>query len=65
MPDWEAMGMVGGNLGFFEMEGNTPSDPFKGSYADQAENLAKLQFATFLHDNYGLDYIEGGTRSPC
>jgi len=61
MPDWEAMGMVGGNLGFFELEGKTPSDPFGGTHIDQAENLAKLQFTTFLHDNYGLDYIEGGT----
>jgi aldehyde:ferredoxin oxidoreductase len=24
------------------------------------EGLAKNQFTTFLHDNYGLDYIEGG-----
>ncbi len=61
MPDWEAMGMVGGNLGFFEMPGKTPADPFTGTHIDQAENLAKLQFTTFLHDNYGLDYIEGGT----
>ena len=60
MPDWEAMGMVGGNLGYFEMEGATPEDTFAGSYADQAEHLAKLQFTTYLHDDYGLDYIEGG-----
>ncbi len=62
MPDWEAMGMVGGNLGFMEMEGATPSDPFTGDHNDQAENLAKLQFTTFLHDNYGLDFIEGGNN---
>ena len=61
MPDWEAMGMIGGNLGYFEMPGTTPSDPYKGTHIDQAESLAKLQFTTYLHDNYGLDYIEGGT----
>ena len=60
MPDWEAMGMVGGNLGYHEMPGATPADPFTGTHIDQAENLAKVQFTTFLHDNYGLDYIEGG-----
>jgi len=62
MPDWEAMGQIGGNLGFFEMPGTTPSDPYTGTHIDQAESLAKLQFATFLHDNYGLDYIEGGAN---
>lgn len=62
MPDWEAMGMVGGNLGYMEMEGSTPSDPFTGTHVDQAEHLAKLQFTTFLHDNYGLDFIEGGAN---
>jgi aldehyde:ferredoxin oxidoreductase len=60
MPDWEAMGMVGGQLGFFEMPGKTPSDPYNGTIEDQMEALAKMQYATFLHDNYGLDYIEGG-----
>jgi aldehyde:ferredoxin oxidoreductase len=62
MPDWEAMGMVGGNLGFMEMEGSDPGEPFAGDHNDQAENLAKLQFTTFLHDNYGLDFIEGGAN---
>ncbi len=62
MPDWEAMGMVGGNLGYFEMDGTSPEDTFTGSYADQAEHLAKLQFTTYLHDNYGLDFIEGGSN---
>jgi aldehyde:ferredoxin oxidoreductase len=62
MPDWEAMGMVGGMLGYMEMEGATPEDPFTGDHNDQAENLAKLQFTTFLHDNYGLDFIEGGAN---
>ncbi len=60
MPDWEAMGMVGGNLGFMEVAGATPSDPFTGDHFDHAEALAKNQYATWLHDNYGLDYIEGG-----
>ncbi|MCJ7825241.1 MAG: hypothetical protein MUP44_10100, partial [Anaerolineales bacterium] len=62
MPDWEAMGMVGGNLGFMEMEGTTPSDAFNGTIADQSENLGKLQFTTFIHDNAGLDFIEGGNN---
>jgi aldehyde:ferredoxin oxidoreductase len=62
MPDWEAMGMVGGNLGYMEMDGSLPSDPFTGTHVDQAEHLAKLQFTTFLHDNYGLDFIEGGAN---
>jgi hypothetical protein len=60
MPDWEAMGMVGGNLGYAEMPGDTPEDRFSGTHNDQAEALAKTQFTTFLHDNYGLDFIEGG-----
>ncbi len=60
MPDWEAMGMVGGNLGFMEMEGTSPEDPFTGDHNDQAEHLAKLQYATYIHDDNGLDYIEGG-----
>ncbi len=62
MPDWEAMGMVGGNLGYMEMEGADPAQPFKGTIKDQAENLAKLQYTTFLHDNYSLDFIEGGNN---
>jgi len=60
MPDWEAMGMVGGNLGYLELPGTTPSDPFTGDHNDLAEGLAKNQFTTFLHDYYGIDYIEGG-----
>ncbi|HSB66210.1 MAG TPA: aldehyde ferredoxin oxidoreductase C-terminal domain-containing protein [Anaerolineales bacterium] len=60
MPDWEAMGMAGGQLGYYEMPGKTPSDTYTGDHNDQAEGLAKLQFTTFLHDNYGMDYIEGG-----
>jgi aldehyde:ferredoxin oxidoreductase len=43
-----------------EMEGSDPGQPFTGDHNDQAEHLAKLQFTTFLHDNYGLDFIEGG-----
>lgn len=60
MPDWEAMGMVGGNLGYMEMEGSDPGQPFTGTVIDQAEHLAKLQYTTFIHDNNGLDFIEGG-----
>jgi len=62
MPDWEAMGMVGGNLGYMEMEGDDPGKPYKGTTRDQAEALAKLQYTTFLHDNYSLDFIEGGAN---
>jgi aldehyde:ferredoxin oxidoreductase len=62
MPDWEAMGQVGGNLGYHEMPGATPADGFTGTHIDQAEHLAKVQFTAFLHDNYGLDYIEGGAN---
>jgi aldehyde:ferredoxin oxidoreductase len=62
LPDWESMGMVGGNLGFMEMPGDTPSDTFAGDHNDQAENLAKNQFTTFLHDNYSIDFIEGGAN---
>ena len=62
MPDWEAMGMVGGNLGYYEMPGASPEDPFTGTFEDKAEHLAKLQYTTYLHDDYGLDFIEGGAN---
>jgi aldehyde:ferredoxin oxidoreductase len=62
MPDWEAMGMVGGMLGHLEMPGKTPDDTYTGTQADRAEGLAKNQYTTFLHDNYGMDYIEGGAN---
>jgi aldehyde:ferredoxin oxidoreductase len=42
------------------MEGKTPNDAFGGDHWDLAECLAKTQYTTFIHDNYGLDYIEGG-----
>jgi aldehyde:ferredoxin oxidoreductase len=60
MPDWEAMGQCGGMLGMIEMEGRTPNEAFGGDHHDLAECLAKTQFITYIHDNYGLDYIEGG-----
>ena len=60
MPDWEAMGMVGGNLGYLEMPGATPDDPYTGDHLDMAEGLAKTQYTAMLHDNYGLCFIEGG-----
>lgn len=62
MPDWEAMGMVGGNLGYMEMMGSDPGKPFTGSTRDQAEHLAKLQYTTFIHDDNSLDFIEGGAN---
>jgi aldehyde:ferredoxin oxidoreductase len=61
MPDWEAMGMVGANLGYLELKGQTPNDTYTGTQADRLEGLNKTQFTAFLHDNYGIDYIEGGT----
>ncbi|MGC8787180.1 MAG: aldehyde ferredoxin oxidoreductase family protein [Anaerolineae bacterium] len=60
MPDWEAMGMVGGNLGYCELEGKTPSDPWTGDHWDLMEALAKTQYTTAIHDNNGICYIEGG-----
>ncbi len=60
MPDWEAMGMVGGNLGYLEVKGMSPADPFGGNHQDLAEGAAKTQYTTRLFDNYGLDFIEGG-----
>jgi aldehyde:ferredoxin oxidoreductase len=60
MPDWEAMGMVGGNLGYMEVDGATPGDPYTGDHFDMAEGLAKTQYTTTLHDNNGLCFIEGG-----
>jgi len=62
MPDWEAMGMVGGNLGFLEKQGKTPQDSQTLTQAERREALAKTQYATFLHDNFGMDYIEGGNN---
>lgn len=60
MPDWEAMGLIGGNLGFLEQKGKTPDDSWTGTQADRREALAKNQYTTFLHDTYGMDFIEGG-----
>ncbi len=60
MPDWEAMGMVGGNLGYLEVENMHPGQPYKGSHWEMAESAAKTQYSTRLFDNYGMDFIEGG-----
>jgi len=60
MPDWEAMGQAGGTLGYHEQKGKTPSDPFTGDHWDLNEFLAKTQFTTYVHDDWGMDYIEGG-----
>ncbi len=62
MPDWEAMGQVGGILGMGELPGRTPDDPFGGDHWDLNNGLAKTQFLTYVHDNWGLDYIEGGAN---
>ena len=61
MPDWEAMGMVGGNLGYLELPDATPDDSFTGDHWDLVEFQAKNQQTAFLHDYYGMDYIEGGS----
>lgn len=60
MPDWEAMGQVGGMLGYGEVPGTTPDDGYTGTHWDLAETLAKTQFTTMIHDDAGLDYIESG-----
>ena len=62
MPDWEAMGMVGGNLGYFGKKGKDPSIPTP-VYIDQVETLAKTSIHNLiLHDDAGLDFIEGGAN---
>ena len=60
MPDWEAMGMVGGNVGYLETKDMDPGDPYPGDYKDMAENAAKSQYTTRMFDNKGMDFIEGG-----
>lgn len=65
MPDWEAMGMVGGNLGYIfpnegKFEGMTPKDGYPGNKRDMYKALAKLQYTTWKHDSNALDFIEGG-----
>ncbi len=60
MPDWEAMGMVGGNIGYLEAEGTDPGDPYGGTFGDMTENAAKTQYTTWFSDNTGMDFIEGG-----
>ena len=63
MPDWEAMGVLGGNLGLLLPEGYpnwTPNDPYPGNHWDLKVALDKLQYATMIHDNYGIDYIDNG-----
>ncbi|MDD2665908.1 MAG: aldehyde ferredoxin oxidoreductase C-terminal domain-containing protein [Methanocellales archaeon] len=65
MPDWEAMGTVGGNLGFLIPEDHPewhPRDPYPGDHWDLKRALDKLQRGTMLHDNLGMDYIEGGNN---
>jgi aldehyde:ferredoxin oxidoreductase len=60
MPDWEAMGMVGGNIGYLESGDMNPGDPYTGNTQDMMENAAKAQYTTWLFDNQGMDFIEGG-----
>jgi aldehyde:ferredoxin oxidoreductase len=45
-----------------EKAGKTPADSQKLTQAERREVLAKIQFTTFLHDDYSLDYIEGGNN---
>ncbi|NYT01090.1 MAG: hypothetical protein GKB99_05150 [Methanocellales archaeon] len=62
MPDWEAMGVLGGNLGFIKPDGTdyTPNDPYPGDVWDMHEAQNKLLRATFIHDDLGIDYIDNG-----
>jgi len=60
MPDWEAMGMVGGNIGYLETGDMDPGDPYSGTTEDMVQNAAKSQYTTRLFDNQGMDFIEGG-----
>ncbi len=60
MPDWEAMGMIGGNIGYLEAGDMDPGEPYSGSFEDMTENAAKSQYTTWVFDNAGMDYIEGG-----
>jgi aldehyde:ferredoxin oxidoreductase len=65
MPDWEAMGTLGGNLGLLTPEGYTgeewtPNDPYPADHWTLKKSLDELQRATFIHDNYGVDYIDNG-----
>ncbi|MFC1787504.1 aldehyde ferredoxin oxidoreductase C-terminal domain-containing protein [Halobacteriota archaeon] len=62
MPDWEAMGVLGGNLGFIKPDGTdyTPNDPYPGDQHDMHEGQNKLLRATFIHDDLGIDYIDNG-----
>jgi aldehyde:ferredoxin oxidoreductase len=65
MPDWEAMGVLGGNFGLLlpdSHHGWHPRDPWPGNNWDLMKGLSKTQHATFLHDNYGIDYIDNGSN---
>jgi aldehyde:ferredoxin oxidoreductase len=62
MPDWEAMGVLGSQLGFLKPDGTdyTPSDPYPGDVWDMHEAQNKLLRATFIHDDLSFDYIDNG-----
>lgn len=63
MPDWEAMGVLGSNLGFIIPDDHpewTPNDPYPGDVWDMHESQNKLLRATFIHDDLSLDYIDNG-----
>jgi aldehyde:ferredoxin oxidoreductase len=65
MPDWEAMGVIGGNFGFLLPDDHPdwhPRDPWPGDNWDLMKGLNKTQHGTFLHDNYGIDYIDNGSN---
>jgi hypothetical protein len=62
MPDWEAMGMVGGNLGYTaKCPATTPATPSLGDHNDQAEeprqaavhHLPARQLQPGLHRRWG------------
>lgn len=64
MVDWEAQGNVGGLLDCVitadQFPGKTPADPYLGTILDKMEAANRLLYMTYLYDDNGLCYIEGG-----
>ncbi|MDD3421798.1 MAG: aldehyde ferredoxin oxidoreductase C-terminal domain-containing protein, partial [Methanocellales archaeon] len=64
MPDWEAMGVLGGNLGLLTPNSHPdwkePYDPYPGDIWDMHESQNKLLRATYIHDDLSFDYIDNG-----
>jgi len=65
MPDWEAMGVLGGNLGLLKpdskpVEWHDAREPYPGDIWDMHESQNKLLRATYIHDDLSFDYIDNG-----